>query len=146
MPQNLEATIVERVWALFKSRQGLSQKEFAEALGVDQSWVSHFFKHKRPANDIHLLSRIARYFSVNVGYLLEEKGYDLTPDEITLLAAWRECVARKDEPALRAMRALAQSLCEPRAPEGPGAPSAGAEGPLGRNGKGKNGPQKGKRR
>lgn len=146
MAQSLEATIVARVKALFDSRTGLSQKEFAAAIGVSQSWPSHFFAGNRPANDIHQLAKIARYFSVNVGYLLGEKGYDLTPDEMTLLASWRQCVERKDEKSLRALRALALSLCEPLGPEELATPSPGAEGPTPRNGRGKNGPPKGKRR
>lgn len=67
----MEQTIRDRVRALFEV-SGVSQREFAEALGYDPSWVSQFFSGSKPANNVHLLLRIARYFGVTVGYLLNE--------------------------------------------------------------------------
>lgn len=86
--QGVETTIRERVRGLFKSRADLSQREFADALGVDPSWVSAFLAGRRPANDIHLLVKIARYFGVSVGYLLDETERGLDAGAMTLIATW----------------------------------------------------------
>jgi len=85
--QGVETTVRERVTALFRSR-GLSQRELADALGVDPSWVSAFLKGTRHANDLPLLVRLARYFGVSVGYLLNEADRGRDAGAATLLATW----------------------------------------------------------
>lgn len=87
MQADVERLIVDRVRTLFESR-GLQQKEFAAGLGVSASWVSAFFGYRRPANDIHLLCKIARYFRVTVGYLLNETERERDADLTTLISAW----------------------------------------------------------
>jgi transcriptional regulator with XRE-family HTH domain len=86
---NVDRQIVDRVRELFESR-GLQQKEFAVAIGVSPSWVSAFFGYRRPANDIHLLMKIARFFRVSVGYLLSETERARDADATTLLSVWPE--------------------------------------------------------
>lgn len=104
--QGMETVIRDRVKALFDSRGGLSQAEFAAAIGTKPSWVSHFFRGSRPANDIHLLRRIARYFGVPVGYLLNETEPAKDAGAVTLLSAW----ATMDEKSRQAVLNLALML------------------------------------
>lgn len=96
---SVEKAIIGRVKGLFDSR-GINQREFADALGVSPSWVSAFFAGRRPANDIHLLLKIARYFGVTVGYLLNETERGRDAGATTLLGAWTEMTDERDRQAV----------------------------------------------
>jgi len=87
---SVEAIVRERVNALFTSRTDLSQKELAAALKVSPSWVSAFLAGRRNANDLPLLTKIARFFGVSVGYLLGETERGLRADAMILLAKYEE--------------------------------------------------------
>ena len=95
----MERAIIGRVRGLFDSR-GISQRELAESLGVSPSWVSAFFSGKRPANDIHILIKLARYFGVSVGYLLNETERGRDAGASTLLAAWESMADERDRKAI----------------------------------------------
>ena len=61
-----------------RKREGLSQAELAEILGVSKSTVGMYEQSKRSPHSDELLMRIAGYFGVTIDYL---KGY--TPDGIS---------------------------------------------------------------
>lgn len=122
----MERGIIARAKALFDVK-GVNQREFADALGRSPSWVSAFFSGKRPANDIHLLMKIARYFGVTVGYLLNEtdKGHDAKA--MTLLAAWSKITnERARNTVLQSALMLQDQTDDPDTGPGPG-PSGGHE-------------------
>lgn len=138
---DLDRLITTRVEALFKNR-GISQREFAEAIGVSPSWVSAFFGHRRPANDIHTLSRIARYFGVSVGYLLNETERGRDAGATTLLGAWEGLSDDLDRDAVLQLALRLRG-------RGGGAPPPGGNDdpgdPGGRRGPGRGAPPKRKR-
>lgn len=59
-----------------RKREGLSQAELAEILGVSKSTVGMYEQNKRSPHSDEVLMRIARHFGVSIDYL---KGY--TPDD-----------------------------------------------------------------
>lgn len=104
----VEKGIIDRVRGLFVSH-GITQREFADALGVSPSWVSAFFSGRRPANDIHLLLKIARYFGVTVGYLLNETDRGRDAGASAVIGVWETL----DERGRRALLNLALTLRDP---------------------------------
>lgn len=121
MFQGIEETIRSRAFALFKSR-GVSQVELSEALGTSASWVSAFFGGKRPANDVHLLVKLARYFGVTVGYLLNETERGRDAGATTLVTTWTAL----DERAQRVVLNTALMLKEGQPDGQSSAPSRGS--------------------
>lgn len=79
----------EQVRKLLKARTDVKQKEFGEAIGRGFSWVSAFLGGTRDANDLRLVVRIARYFGVSVGYLLNETDRGFDAGAMTLLTTWQ---------------------------------------------------------
>jgi len=88
--QSVEDTIRGRVAELLAAQQDVKQHEFGRAIGRTGSWVSAFLAGKRHANDVRLVVKIARYFGVTVGYLLNESDRGRDAGAATLLATWDE--------------------------------------------------------
>lgn len=82
-------TILQRIKDLLSHRPDVSRKQFLDAVGrPTPSWGSEFFNGQRTTNDLRLLMRMARYFGVTVGYLLNESDKGRDADAVTLLDAW----------------------------------------------------------
>ena len=62
-----------------RKRNGLSQAELADILGVSKSTVGMYEQNKRSPHSDEILMRIAGYFGVSIDYL---KGY--VPDNAAL--------------------------------------------------------------
>jgi transcriptional regulator with XRE-family HTH domain len=138
--QSIESTVRERVTALFRAK-GISQAEFAGAIGVKPSWVSHFIGGTRNANDLPLLVRIARFFGVTVGYLLSETERGRDPGATILLTTYEALDARGRALLLD----LAASLGRSNGPAD-GSEGGGRNGGNGRTGSAGSEPPKRKRR
>ena len=88
-------TIRERVLALL-SHIDVTDAEFGRAIGRGYSWVSAFRSGTRPATDIDLIVKIAKYFGVTVGYLLRESERPLDSGAMTLVATWNGLTEERD--------------------------------------------------
>jgi transcriptional regulator with XRE-family HTH domain len=130
---DVEKAIVARVKALFETH-AITQRELADAIGTSPSWVSAFFANRRPANDIHLLLRIARYFGVSVGYLLNESERGRDAETATLLAAF-DGLLQPDRAVVLNVALSLKRRGEPATGGLADTPAAAPETPNGRNGK-----------
>lgn len=86
--------IRERVLELLAQRSEVTDVEFGNRIGRGYSWVSAFRKGTRPATDIDLIVKIAKYLGVSVGYLLGETERTLDPGAATLLATYEQMTTR----------------------------------------------------
>lgn len=86
MRQSTQETIRARVGELLAAQQDVTQGQFGAAIGRTGSWVSAFLAGTRHANDVRLVVKIARYFGVSVGYLLNETDRARGAVASTLLA------------------------------------------------------------
>ncbi len=139
---SIAMVIRDRTEALFKAK-AVSQVEFANGIGVHPSWVSQFLSGRRAANDIEVLSKIARYFGVTVGYLLNETDRGRDAGAATLLAIWEELNERDRDLLLDVARTLRTKATTGGAGGG-GAADGGEERP--RSGPGNGEPPRRKRR
>ena len=133
---DVERAIISKVRGLFDSR-GISQRELADAIGTSPSWVSAFFAQRRPANDIHLLQRIARYFGVSVGYLLHETERGRDAESATLLAAFAELQPPDRDVVLNVALSLLRRRGETAAGEAPAGAMSAVQAGGGRIGAGR---------
>lgn len=137
----METRIRERVKELLDSREDVRQADFGVAIGRGYSWVSAFLSGARNANDILLLTRIARFFGVSVGYLIGESDRKLNPSAATLLATFDDLTERDRALLLK----IAASFRTPNGSEPP-APADGDGGGPGRKGPKHGEPPRPKRR
>ena len=95
---DVTAVIRQRVNELLKDRTEISNKEFALAIGQQESWVSEFRRGRRHANQIRVVARMARFFRVSVAYLIGETKDDepLDGETALLLAAWEQLDDKDD--------------------------------------------------
>jgi transcriptional regulator with XRE-family HTH domain len=71
--------------------EGLSQKELAEAAGIDQSYLSMIESDQRRNPGMRIMSRLARALQVSMDDLAERAGYlpqPQPPDPLTERALW----------------------------------------------------------
>jgi transcriptional regulator with XRE-family HTH domain len=94
-PILVDGEITARIRSLFTAR-GITQRELADAIGVDASEVSMVLSETRFVTDIHKLASYARYFGVTVGYLLNESERGRSAEAVTLLHAF-EPLEEKDD-------------------------------------------------
>jgi transcriptional regulator with XRE-family HTH domain len=118
-------TIREQVRKLLQSRPDVKQQDFGKAIGRGPSWVSRFLAGERDANETILVARIARFFGVTVGYLLNETDRRRDAATMMLLAAWERLDSKDREATLQ----LALTL-RPRDEPGGAAPAEAPDGPL----------------
>lgn len=64
-------------------KHGLSQKEFAEILGIKNNTYNQY-EHENRTPDIETLIKIANYYNVSLDYLLENPTPPKTKNEFTL--------------------------------------------------------------
>lgn len=126
MRQSVPDVVLGRVAELLAAQPDVKQHEFGKAIGRGGSWVSAFLAGKRHANDIALLVKIARYFGVSVGYLLNEADRGRDAGAMTLLSTLEALSAEDRDVVLQ----LALSLRRRGAGTGDGEP-AGAGGGSG---------------
>lgn len=124
MRQDVEEVIRERVRGLLAARADVSHSEFGAAIGRGYAWVNAFLNGTRHANEIHLIARIARYFGVTVGYLLNESERGRSADAITLLSTF-ELLGPKDQAAVLSL-ALHLRPDDDTGDRGPAAPPSDA--------------------
>lgn len=79
-----------RVKELLRQRADVNQVQFGKAVSRGPAWVSAFLSGRRGANDLALVVRIARFFGVTVGYLLNETDRNRDAGAMTLLAIYDE--------------------------------------------------------
>ncbi len=101
----IQETIRERVKALYDARPDLTQESFGAAIGRTGQWVSMFLSGARSANDVRLLVRIARFFTVPPSFLLDEPpASDSLVNEISAVVAGLD--RTNQEIVLRVARSL----------------------------------------
>lgn len=131
--------IRERVLALLAQRPEVTDVEFGERIGRGYSWVSAFRKGTRPATDIDLVVKIAKYLGVSVGYLLGETQRALDPGAATLLATYEQAGEQDRQLMLRIVATFRQpndvGAAPPTADAPPTAPRTGSTGTPPRTGK-----------
>lgn len=94
-------TLLERIRGLLAARPELDRQDFGRAIKRETpSWLSEFFSGKRTTNDLRLVIRMARFFGVTVGHLLNETGRSEDADTTTLMAAWDHITDKRDRQAL----------------------------------------------
>lgn len=100
-------TLLARISELLAQRTDVTRPQFLRAIGrPTPSWGSEFFNGQRTTNNLRLLLKIAKYFGVSVGYLLNEGDNELDTGAVTLLAAWEDM----DEAPRRAILNMALTL------------------------------------
>lgn len=94
-------TILQRIKELLAHRPDISRADFLRAVGrPTPSWGSEFFSGQRTTNDLRLLVKMARYFGVTVGHLLNETERGRDAGASTLLAAWESMTDERDRQAI----------------------------------------------
>lgn len=121
----LYRTIRTRVERLLKLKHpDMTQEEIGSRIGRGGSWVSAFLKGERPATDVTLIVRIARFLGVPAGFLLGDPQYQGREAMTALVDA---CQDLSDED-LGQLAALAKKL--PKQASGPTAEEPTAESPA----------------
>jgi len=70
-----------------RGRERISQKQLAEAIGVERSSIGKYEGNQNIIPSVDVLNAIADYFSVTTDYLLGRTGsYDLPPSPKLMLA------------------------------------------------------------
>lgn len=113
MREPIEEVIRQRVRGLLAARPDVSKTEFGEAVGRGYAWVHAFLAGIRHANEIHLLVKIARYFGVTVGYLLNEADRERDAGAVTLLATWEQLAPADQDVVLQLALSLRRRVGEP---------------------------------
>jgi transcriptional regulator with XRE-family HTH domain len=121
--------LLQRIRALLAARPDVSRRDFARAIGrPTPSWISEFFAGKRTTNDFRLVVRMARFFGVPVGYLLNEADREMDAATASLLGAWRDL----REPNRNAVLQLALHLRSQQGGPAPLGPPDGLTAPTAR--------------
>ena len=70
-----------------RGRERISQKQLAEAIGVERSSIGKYEGNQNIIPSVDVLNAIADYFGVTTDYLLGRTGaYDLSPSPALVLA------------------------------------------------------------
>lgn len=94
-------TLLKQVEQLLNARPDVTRADFGRAIVRGHSWISEFFGGKRTTNDLRLVIQIARFFGVQVSYLLGEKHRKEDAQTVSLLGAWEELEEAHREIVLR---------------------------------------------
>jgi transcriptional regulator with XRE-family HTH domain len=98
---HVSETVLKRVQGLLESRQDVKRVDLAVAIRRESpSWLSEFLAGKRQTNDLRLVIRMARFFGVPVGYLLNEVEPEHDGQTTALLAAWHRLTDQRDRDAV----------------------------------------------
>lgn len=118
-------TLLQRIRELLSSRADVTRAEFLAAIGrPTPSWGSEFFSAQRTTNNLRLVIKIARYFGVPIGYLLNENEPAKDAGAITLLDAW-EHMDEKGRKILLNMALMMKDHADGRDTEPPDGSSGG---------------------
>ncbi len=87
---DISKVLNRRVVDLLEARPEVSRAEFGRAIGrTSPSWCSEFLNGKRTTDSLRLVLRMAKFFSVPIGYLLDQPGHkDQSPQTAALLHSW----------------------------------------------------------
>jgi hypothetical protein len=114
LDDKLAKTLLRKVEELLAAHPDADWPRFADAIQRGDSWISEFRSGKRTTNDLRLVVKMARFFTVPVGYLLNEhEARDATT--MLLLGAWERLTPNEQEAVLR----LSVTLAEPTPEEHP---------------------------
>lgn len=102
MVDTLGKTVLRKVTDLVDARPDVDWATLGKAIHRGPSWISEFQHGKRTTNDLRLVVKIARFFSVPVGYLLNESD-DRDPLTVMLLGAWSKVADQKPKEAVLAL-------------------------------------------
>jgi transcriptional regulator with XRE-family HTH domain len=88
---DLGRMLLQRIRELLAARADINRNDFARRIGrPTPSWISEFFAGKRTTNDLRLVVKMAKVFSVPVGYLLNETGPEMDATTLSLFGVWRD--------------------------------------------------------
>lgn len=88
---SLGQTLLQRIKDLLGTRTDISKEQFFRAIGrPTPSWRSEFWSGKRTINNLRLVVRIAKFFNVPVGYLLNEQGAEQDPRTVSMMGLWAD--------------------------------------------------------
>lgn len=108
-------TLRKRVLELMEARPDVTRAKLRAATQRGHSWVSEFLSGARTTNDLRLVIRIARFFGVTVGYLLNEEGWrHEDAQSVTMMGVWEELDKERREDLLH----IALRLRPKRTPDG----------------------------
>jgi transcriptional regulator with XRE-family HTH domain len=111
----------QRVQELLDQHPDVDKRTLTHRIGRPApSFLSMFLRGHRRLNDLEVVARIAKFFRVPIGYLLNELEPPHDAQTTLLLGAWQQISDAKDR---KAVLAVAQSLAPDDADEG-------AEGPI----------------
>lgn len=83
--------LLQRVEGLLDARKDLDREDFRRAIARGRSWISEFLNGKRTTNDLRLVLKMAKFFSVSPSYLLNhEPGKPEDALTATMNATWPE--------------------------------------------------------
>lgn len=88
--------LLQRVNELLVARPDVSRDDLGRSIKRGKSWISEFFNGKRTTNDLRLVLRMAKFFGVSPGFLIN--GEAMKPDDAltaSLLGVWSDL--EKDE-------------------------------------------------
>lgn len=102
-----------KVEALLRARPDDDWTTFGRAIGRGASWVSEFKNGIRSTNDLRLVLKMAKFFSVPPDYLLTDAS-DASddPERVMLLGAWKDLDARERKIVLRLAVSLSRAAPE----------------------------------
>jgi transcriptional regulator with XRE-family HTH domain len=108
--------LLQRVNDLLAARPDLGREDLGRAIRRGKPWISEFFSGKRTTNDVRLVHKMAKFFGVPPGYLVNGDS-DRKEDDaktVTMLGAWAELDADLRDTVLQ----LALRLRPRRPPDG----------------------------